>query len=98
MTARLSVSWAALKLLLHRIQEGAPSGHKRASRMPCRDVASTSITGRNRRSAANWQSVPIPDVSACSKGDAQILDYSIPHARPRSLALEGPTRRWDERG
>src|SRR5215472_3391161 len=42
-------------------------GHEHASRMPGRHGASASVTGSDRRSAANWKSVPITAVSGCSK-------------------------------
>jgi len=51
---------------------------------PCHDGASASVTGRNRRSAANWKSVPLTPMSTCSKA----LRYSITSsARTSNVAV-----------
>src|SRR5262249_15673905 len=47
--------------LARRVSMSA-TGHEHASRMPGRDGASASVTGRNRGSAANWKSVPETDI------------------------------------
>jgi hypothetical protein len=39
-------------------------GHEHTFRMSGRDGASASVTGHNRRGAANWKSVPAADLAA----------------------------------
>src|SRR5262249_21940654 len=56
----------------------AALGHEHASRMPDRDGASASVTGHDRRSAANWKSVPITVVSTCDiRGRRRLLDHLV---------------------